>query len=294
MKLSTGNRSRNRPMTNTISYLEETGLEVQGLREDRAFADRRLHVRDIARQMDGLQRLTHAFVDRPETILQQLVDTAVDLCDADSAGISIEKDDRTDEHFYQWVAAAGEYSPFFNAMLPRYPSACGICLERGAVQHFRVTKRFFDILGVEASPVLDGLLLPWQEGETRGTIFVMSHSSRDAFDSEDVRLMQTLAGFAAMAMRNKRQQDELMKQERLAAAASMADRLAHKINNPLQSLTNLVYLAEAEVVRMDGQSLASQLSPDLERLTLLVKELLAVPMAALTRYASAQTEQRNT
>jgi hypothetical protein len=271
-------------MTATASFTEETGLEVIDIREDGEFASRKLHHRDAMRQMRGLQRLSRAFVESPDTILQELVSIAMDLCEAESAGISIVKPDGTDDSFYNWVAAAGDYEPFFNAMLPRYPSACGLCLERGQPQHFRVTKRFFDILGVEAPIVADGLLLPWFEGDTQGTIFVMSHTQRIAFDSDDVLMMRTLADFAAMAMRNRRQNDQLVHQAELAAAAAMADRLAHKINNPLQSLTNLVFLSEEYPDAADSPALATAIKPDLERLTVLVRELLSVPTAANARY----------
>jgi hypothetical protein len=75
--------------------------------------------------------------------LQELVNAAVELCGADSAGISLEKTDRTETEFYHWVATADQYSEFPNALLPRYPSACGVCLERGRPQLFRVGLRFF-------------------------------------------------------------------------------------------------------------------------------------------------------
>ena len=127
--------------------LEDTGLEVFDLRTDSAFLARRLHERDVARQMEGLQRLSRALLEEPETILQELVNAAVDLCGADSAGISIEIDTGSEERFYQWVATAGDYSGFLDAILPRYPSACGVCLERGFAQHFTVSQRFFEILG---------------------------------------------------------------------------------------------------------------------------------------------------
>lgn len=118
--------------------------------EDAAFAARRLHTHDISKQTEGLRRLTKAFVEDPDTVLQELVNAAVDLCGADSAGISVVKDDATEEEYYHWVATAGVYEGFLHAMLPAYPSACGVTLERGSAQRFTVTKRFFDILGVTA------------------------------------------------------------------------------------------------------------------------------------------------
>jgi signal transduction histidine kinase len=259
------------------AHLEDTGLEVIDILSDPAFLDRQLHTREVATRMAGVQRLTRAFVHSPDTILQELVNAAVDLCDADSAGISIEREDPTDEQFYHWLATAGAYSPFLYAMLPRYPSACGICLERGRPQLFRVTQRFFDILGVTAPLVTDGVLLPWQVDGTRGTIFVMSHKHPEAFDMGDVSMMQMLADFAAMGFRHQRQQKKLIAQERSAAAAAMANNLAHQINNPLQSLTNIVYLAAHGAVQQDSRVLGNQMGAHVDRLSNLVGKLLAVP-----------------
>jgi signal transduction histidine kinase len=229
-------------------------------------------------QMAGLQRLSHALLERPDTILQELVNTAVDLCGADSAGISIEKEDGNDQEFYHWIATAGAYSNFLNAILPREPSACGLCLERGHAQHFTVAKKFFDILGVEAPLVTDGILLPWKTEDTRGTIFVMAHGRTEAFDENDARLMTMLADFAAMGYRQQKQQARLIVQERAAAAAQMANRLAHEINNPLQSMTNAAYMVEKGSAQYDQAALGHALSQDIRRLSDLVQELLALPL----------------
>src|ERR1700677_3323147 len=231
--------------------VEGTGLEVLDLRTDSAFARRSLHARDIGAQMAALQRLSRALLDKPDTILQKLVSAAVDLCGADSAGISIEKEDGSDQEFYRWIATAGDYSGFLNAILPRNPSACGLCLERGYPQHFTVSKKFFDILGVEAPLVTDGILLPWKTEETRGTIFVMAHGRTEAFDKNDARFMMMLADFAAMGYKQQKQQARLIAQARAAAAAQMANQLPHEINNPLQSITNAAYLLAEGTVKED-------------------------------------------
>ena len=260
-----------------MANLEDTGLEVIDIGNDAAYIARKLHVRDTAERMSGLQQLGRAFVEHPNTILQELVNAAVELCGADSAGISVERDNATDSNFYHWVATAGEYSGFLNAILPRYPSACGICLERGRPQLFRVSQRFFDILGVTAPPVTDGVLLPWEVDGTRGTIFVMSHTQREAFDTQDVAFLEMLADFAALGVRQQRQQKVLMEQAKIAAAAAVANNLAHQINNPLQSLTNMVYLAAHGEVEEDSRMLGRRMSIEVDRLSALVGKLLTVP-----------------
>jgi GAF domain-containing protein len=255
---------------------EQTGLEVTDIRDNPEYATRRVHLHDIGVQMDGMRRIAQAFVEHPETIHQELVNTALELCEADSAGISIERPDHPDENFYHWIATAGQYSGFLDAVLPRFPSACGICLERGRPQLFRVGPRFFDLLGVEAPVVKDGILLPWEVNEIRGTIFIMSHSETEAFDLSDCRVMEVLADFAAMGIKQQAQQKLLVEQTSVAAAATMANELAHKINNPLQSLTNLLYLAAEGVEQQDARALARQASRDLSRLSSLVQKLLAL------------------
>ena len=272
------NWSSGKAIMDTPSLIwEQTGLEVIDIQTDASFALRSLPPRNIAAQMEGMQRIAHAFVQDPATILQVLVNTAVELCNADSAGISIEKDDRTDEHFYKWVATAGQYSGFLDAVLPRYPSACTVCLDRNRPQLFRVGKKFFDLMGIEAPLVTDGILLPWQVDDTRGTIFIMSHDTQKHFDQEDCRIMQFLADFAAMGVRQQRQQRLLLEQTGAAAAAAMANNLAHRINNPLQSLTNILYLASEGYHGEDAKQMGQQTAVDLEKLSTLVNQLLALP-----------------
>ena len=254
-----------------------TGLDVEDI--EAAYGARPLRDHNSADQREGLQRIAHALVQHPDTILQTLVDAAVALCGADSAGISIQRENSTETEFYHWVATAGDYSNFFNAILPREPSACGICIERGRPQHFRVHQRFFDILGVTAPLVTDGILIPWSADGTQGTIFIMAHTRDQAFDLEDCRLMQTIADFAALGIRQQKQHQLLLEQAGASAAASMANQLAHKINNPLQSLTNLLYLA-SEGHAPDAQTLGRQALAELQMLSSLVSQLLALPVAA--------------
>lgn len=269
------------PLNEAIDNLVEAdnGLEVVDLAFDPSFSRRRLHTHDLSIQIEGMHRLARAFVSNPDTILQELVDAAVDLCGADSAGISIEREDGDDAEFYKWVATAGEYSGFLHAVLPRSPSACGICLERGGAQLFRVSQRFFDLMGITAPVVTDGILLPWQVEKMRGTIWIMAHTREEAFDSEDLHMMQVLANFAAMGVREQQQRKLLMDQVRNSAAAAMANDLAHEINNPLQSLTNILYLASQDQYQGDSKSLAHELSDHVRRLSELAAKLLALPTA---------------
>jgi hypothetical protein len=268
-------------MTKATSLLEDTGLEVEDILGDSTFATRGAHAHEASLHLEGIRHITRAFVAHPETMLQELVNSALELCGADSACISIEKENPTDSDFYHWIATAGEYSAFLDATLPRYPSACTICLERNRPQLFRVHQRFYDIMGIDAALITDGILFPWHAEDTRGTIFIMAHGRHQAFDLEDYRLVQLLAEFTAMGVRHQQQQKRLIEQAASAAAAAMANDLAHKINNPLQSLTNILYLAASGQGEQDLRAVGEQGLTDLDRLSKLVAQLLTLPYRKL-------------
>jgi GAF domain-containing protein len=262
-------------------------LEITDLQSDASFAARPERARDVIVIPEGMRRIAHALVENPETILQVLVETAVELCGADSSAISLEKEDRTEDAYYHWVAIAGQYSGMFNAVFPHYPSGCSICLERGRPQHVRASKRYFDLLGITAPLVTDGLMFPWQTDETRGTIYILAHSRQEAFDQGDFRIMEILADFAAIGVRQLRQQKLLMERAGLVAEAAMANKLAHKINNPLQSLTNILYLAAEGHHGESAKEVGRQTLDDLERLCSLVRELLNLPHQKARQDSSA-------
>lgn len=253
--------------------LEKADLEVIDLRDGTLYAKRNLSAHDGSIQMEGVHRFARAMAQDPETIFQQLAEAAVELCGADSVGITVECEGE-DGFYSSWVAVAGEDSPFLNASPPLFPIAHNLGLERGGPKLFRARKSPAGLLGRKAPTVRDGILLPWQVEELQGTIFLISHSSAEAFDNEDLHLLQILADFAAMGIKQRKQQFKLLAHARVGAAVAMADNLAHRINNPLQGLTNVLFLAGLSGGIGDEQSLALKLEANFKRLTVLVETLL--------------------
>ncbi len=268
-------------MLNQTAELERNGLEVVDIASDDVFLCRKLHSYNSLAQLAAVKRIARTFVDDPDHLLQDLVESAIDLCGADSAAISLVKQGGTDNEFYHWVASAGVYRGFLDAMLPRYPSACGVCLERNRPQRIRVTDRFFAVLGVEAKPVTDGLLLPWRVGTIAGTIFVMAHDRSEAFDAADLSVMELLADFAAMGVRQIEQRKLLVANATAVASANMAHELAHEINNPLQSIANLMFLAMNKDEEDGERILATKLGDDIDRLNNAARRILELPKKEL-------------
>jgi hypothetical protein len=260
--------------TNIDKVQAEAGMELRDLLTDPGFPLRKKQQRDLKREADSFRRLAAVFAGSSNVILQELVNIAVDLCGANSAGISLEEADEAGELRFRWVAVAGSFATFVNGTTPRFFSPCGTCINRRTPQLYKVTKPYYDYLGIEAEPITDGILIPWMVGDARGTLWAVAHDSEEAFDIEDYLLLKSISDFAAVAIRHQLQQEVLRKQEKMTAAISMANDLAHQINNPLQSLTNVIYLAERG--SQDIQPLLRQASAELDCLSDLVRRLLTL------------------
>src|SRR4051812_24699515 len=171
----------------------ESGMELHDLLLDREFRMRLLSSRDAHRETIALHTLAKVFADEPETILQELVNFAVEYCGADAAGISLEEADANGDLRFRWVAVAGSFAQYVNGTTPRFFSPCGTCLSAGRAQFFRVSQPYYDFLGVTAEPIVDGMLIPWVSQQMRGTVWVVSHTSPQRFDINDYELLKSLA-----------------------------------------------------------------------------------------------------
>jgi nitrogen-specific signal transduction histidine kinase len=101
----------------------------------------------------------------------------------------------------------------------------------------------------------------------------VSPNSDETFSFVDYKLLSSLAEFASMAMKHQGQEKMLRRQANEAGSAAKANEMAHHINNPLQSLTNTIYLAQQGGV--ETQAYLRKAREELAALSELVGKLLA-------------------
>jgi PAS domain S-box-containing protein len=82
------------------------------------------------------------------------------------------------------------------------------------------------------------------------------------------------AKFARDISQRKETERALRTTERLAAVGRLAATVAHEINNPLEAVTNLVYLAKQVAVRDDVQGFLASAEEELDRIAQLTKQTL--------------------
>ncbi|HXS75051.1 MAG TPA: ATP-binding protein, partial [Terracidiphilus sp.] len=74
--------------------------------------------------------------------------------------------------------------------------------------------------------------------------------------------------------RNKRAEEALMKSEKLAAVGRLAASISHEINNPLEAVTNLLYLVEQSTRSTPASQLAAKAQEELARVSRIVTQTL--------------------
>jgi len=202
-------------------------------------AQRAARAPDFAAENRALAALAAEMANQPHGVLQKLAELIVELCHADSAGISILEPGGEHGQF-RWHAAAGAFAGHVGGTLAREASPCGIVVERGGVLLFDRPARCFPDLRDSGSGIHEALLAPWNaDGDAVGTVWANAHAPERHFDLEDARVLQSLATHASAAWRmvtaldnahDNRQQQELRIQERTRMLTEANERLQHEVD----------------------------------------------------------------
>ena len=229
---------------------------------------------DYQVENQALLALAQELTTSPGSVLQKLVDIALELCRGHSAGISLLENDGPPgslspggDHF-RWHAVAGQWAPLvWNTTTPRDYGPCGTVLDRNMTLLFSNAHRYYTQFAGVYPLLVEGLLVPFHiDGQAVGTVWVIAHDETRKFDAEDQRLLESLATFAAMAYQarvsiaaqaraNQDLQAEIAERQRAEEALRKADRrkseflamLAHELRNPLAPIQNVV-----EILRRSG------------------------------------------
>lgn len=198
---------------------------------------------DHARENRALGDLAQELSENPRNMLQRLTEIALDLCRADTAGISL-----LEGEVFRWEGLAGVYATYRHSTMPRAASPCGVCIDEGLPQLMYLPDRCFPALCAEP-PFVEALLIPFAvEGQTIGTVWVVAHSDERKFDADDERIVRTLANFAAAGWQQ-------WKAREVAEAANhrkddFLAMLGHELRNPLSAIA----AATAILERSDGRA----------------------------------------
>ena len=152
---------------------------------------------DHATENRALITLTRSLAASPDTILQTLAETILDVLNAGSAVVSLLTEN--EERFF-WPAIAGLWQQHIGGGTPRNFSPCGDVLDCNAPLLLAHVERRYAYFAPMTPPVEECLLVPFYvAGKAVGTIWAVAHDVLRKFDSEDLRQLENLGLFASAA-----------------------------------------------------------------------------------------------
>jgi GAF domain-containing protein len=161
--------------------------------------NRPARARDAAKENRSLLSLAQKLKSSRKSILQDLVELALDLCSAHSSGISI-LEEEDGQQVFRWHGVAGEWSQYVGGTMPRNISPCGTVLDRNIPLLLSHPERHFPFPPQVTPPIVEVLLIPFHVGSRPiGTLWAIAHDESRRFDLEDERLLSSLGNYAAKA-----------------------------------------------------------------------------------------------
>ena len=222
---------------------------------------------DYERENRAFASLALEMSKNPRNMLQKLVEVAVELCRAGTAGISLLEGD-----VFRWEAVAGVFASYRNGTMPRTASPCGICIDRDASELMHLPDRCFPALRADPRFV-EALLIPFHfQDRPVGTVWIVAHSEERKFDRTDERVLRALSEFASAGWQMWKARDTA--EEASRRKDEFLAMLGHELRNPLAAIVSAVGILTRKGAPGGSQRAVEILLRQSHHLTRMVEDLV--------------------
>jgi two-component sensor histidine kinase len=172
----------------------------------------------------------------------------MELCDANSAGMSLYEPQPGSPGVFRWHYLTGLLTAFSGATTPRDFSPCGVCLDQRTPILMANAERFYPWIAEAKIRVPEVLLVPLVQRTDKplGTLWIVAPEDKP-FDAGHARVLGELAAFAGLAMRMIAQTKEL--KEAVEQQETLTREMSHRVKNLLA--------VTSSIVSMTGQTAAT-------------------------------------
>jgi len=198
-----------------------------------------------ARSTDGqaelaaMRRLADTMANDPTKTFDVCTEVTLELCRADTCGISLREHTETGEDVFRWIALSGQLQQFIHGTMPRRHSPCGVCVDSGRPILMQRPEKVYKDLDV-GTPFQDVLLVPLADknSDLEGTLWIVAHNAERKFDAEDCRVMQRIAVFMGAILTLAKH--ALDAQGAASNQALRFQELDHRFKNALASMAGMI------------------------------------------------------
>jgi signal transduction histidine kinase len=205
--------------------------------------------RDLESESKAFRILARVMANSPRQLPDTLLQLALELCRAGTAGISLVETLPGGESIFRWTNLAGLLEKSAEDFTPRDFNLCGVSLDRSTPQLFLNPAKHFPFLNDLLVPVVEALVFPLVGPGQAVAIWIFSHEEGIVFDSEDMRILADLAEFASSAL----QVIQLLDAER-SGRLQVADEIARQAVE-LKAQVAERKLAEENLMELTGRLL---------------------------------------
>jgi signal transduction histidine kinase len=276
------------------AYVSESTSSVEQSLEDVLTTDelerRPRRAADYEAETRALRTLVEELAANPAAVLQKVVEMVAELCNADSAGISI-REGVDESGILRWGATGGRLAKSIGDAPPADVIAAGDATALDEVLLLREPARYFSGLRSVEPPIHESLVAPWtHDGNTVGVLWAIAQTPSRKFDGEDARLLASLARFGAAVWQTAlaltapggshaaRERREELERDFVANAA-------HELRTPLTGVVaSIEALAAGAIDRpTERDRFFGHLRREAARLTRLCNSLLLLTQVDTTR-----------
>ncbi|TDG03248.1 response regulator [Paraburkholderia guartelaensis] len=193
---------------------------------------------DYERECPALLALASAQADSRDALLQKTADFAMELCCAQTAGISL-LERAGEENVFRWHSIAGRLAHLRGLTTSWSECPCAVVIEAGEPLLFTALAADFPALASTCGGVHEALILPVVSGDRRlGAMWVASLKEDCRFTQEDLRVLTDLASVAGGVLELVRARDRSRREtQRYSEVIAV---LAHEFRSPLGPLGNAI------------------------------------------------------
>jgi PAS domain S-box-containing protein len=226
------------------------------------------------RELESVYRLIRMLdrVSRLDDVYDAALIAVLSSVGADRAAILIYDDDDK-MHFKAWRGLSAQYrsavdghSPWQRNDVDAQPILVSNVMFDQSMTEYRTTIIAEGIQALAFIPIAN-------EGKLFGK-FMLYFNQTHEFQPIEVRTAQALAAPVAAAIERHRAEEALRHSEKLATAGRLAATIAHEINNPLEAVTNLAFLARSVCQEPQTLEYLQQLDRELTRVSQITRQTL--------------------
>ena len=196
----------------------------------------------------ALQDIAAQMLDHPAQVLPIVVERAMQMTGAASAGISAFEPVPGTPGIFRWRNLHGELAPFEGATTPRDHSPCGVCLDRFEPTLTRHPERYYSWIAEAGVVCPEVLLVPLYRAHGQqplGTLWIVA-GREGYFDSGHARIMREMASFVGIALAMLHNQERL--QEAVAQQEMLTAEMSHRVKNLFSIVDALIRAGQRSAI----------------------------------------------